>query len=275
MPGQGGVRSDPDGQHHHVGVERGRVLQQHVHAAVLLRKALHGVAQGQADAVPPHLAVDEGGHIRVEGVHQLAGPLDDGDIHPQLPQILRQLQADEAAAGQDGGLGVMGIDVVLDTEGVLYGAQGEQLLQPHAGKPGLGGLGAGREDQLVVGLLKFRPGLQILDGDGFFVRMEGGDLMSHPHIHPEAVKEALRRLEGQGLRVLDHPADVVGQAAVGVGDVPRPLKDHDLRLFVQPAQPGRRRGPSRYAADDDYLHVNASFPFFALQMSCVMVPIGQ
>ena len=29
------------------------------------------------------------------------------------------------------------------------------------------------------------------------------------------------------------------------------------------------------AADDDYLHVNASFPFFALQMSCVMVPIGQ
>ena len=99
--------------------------------------------------------------------------------------------------------------------------------------------------------------------------------MAHLHGDAEAGEKALRRLEGQGLGVLDDPADVIGQAAVGVGDVPGPLEDHDLRLFVQPPEPGRRRGPSRYAADDDYLHVNASFPFFALQMSCVMVPIGQ
>ena len=220
FPGQGGVRGDADGQHHHVGVERGRVLQQYIHASVLLLKALHGLAQGQMDAVPPHLTVDESGHVRVEGVHQLPGPLDNSDLHPQLPQVLRQLQADEAAAGQDGGLGMMGIDIVLDAEGVLHGAQGEQLLQPHAGEPGLGRLGAGREDELVINFLKFVPGLQVLDGDSFSVRVESGDLMAHPHIHPETGKETLRRLEGQGFRVLNHPADVVGQTAVGVGDVP-------------------------------------------------------
>ena len=219
-----------------------RVLEQHIHAAVPLREALHRAAQGQPDAVPPHLAVNKGGHIRIEGRHQLLWPLDDGDFHPQLPQVLRQLQADEPASRQHGGPGAVGADVVLDAEGVLHSAQGKQLLQPHAGQPGLGGLGAGGEEKLVIGLLKFLPRLQVSHADRLPVRMEGGDLVAHPHIHPKAGEEALRRLEGQVRPVLDHPADVVGQAAVGVGDVSRPLKDHDFRCLVQPAQPGRGGG---------------------------------
>ena len=99
---QRGIRGHADGQHHHPGVERRAVLQQHVHAAVLFRKALHRAAQDQPDAVAAHLAVDQRGHVRIKGVHQLPGPLDDGDIHPQLPQVFRQLQADEAAACQHG-----------------------------------------------------------------------------------------------------------------------------------------------------------------------------
>ena len=47
------------------------------------------------------------------------------------------------------------IDVVLDAEGILHSAQCEQFVQTHTRKQGLGGLGTGREDQLVVAFLKF------------------------------------------------------------------------------------------------------------------------
>ena len=176
--------------------------------------------KGQSDAVPPRRAMDEGGHIRVKGVHQLLWTLDDGDLYFQLPQILRQLQADEAPARQHDGFWVMGIDIVLHTEGVLHCAQCKDLPDPNAGEPGLGGTGSGREDQLVIMLLIFLACLQSFHGDSLFIRMNSGDLVAHPHIHPEAGEEALWRLEDQGLGLLDHPTDIVGQAAVGVGDIP-------------------------------------------------------
>ena len=251
------VRRNADGQHHHVGVDRGSILQQHIHAAVLFRETLHKVAQRQLDAVPAHLTVEKRGHVRVEGIHQMRKALDNGDLHPQLPQVLRQLHADEAAARQHGGPGTVQVDVLLDAEGILYGAQGEQLVDADAREPRLSGLGAGGEEQLVVALLKFLPGLQICHGDRLFFRMDGSDLVAHLHADPEAGEKALRRLERQLLGIGDHASDVVWQAAVGVRDVPGPLKDHDLRLFVQPADTGRGGSAARHAAYDDNLHINA------------------
>ena len=57
--------------------------------------------------------------------------------------------------------------------------------------------------------------------------------MAHPHIHPEAGEEALRRLEGQCLGVLDHPTDVIGQAAVGVGDGVAAEKDTPIFVYCR------------------------------------------
>ena len=264
--GQGGVRRDADGQNHHVGVKRGPVFQQYVYAAVPLREALHRIAQCQLHTVSAHLAVDKGRHIRVKGVHQLLRPLDDGDLHPQLPQVLRQFQPDEAAAGQHRGPGMFFLNIVFHAESALHRPQGEELLQPHAGETGPGWLRAGGENQFVIALLELPPRLQILDGDSFALRMNGGDLMTHPHIHPEAGEKALRRLERQGLRGLNGSADVIRQAAVGVGDIAGAFEDHDLRLLVQSAEPGRRRSASRYAADDDNFHV--SVPPFCCRQPC-------
>ena len=238
-------------------MEGGSILQQHIHAAVLFRETLHKVAQRQLDAVPAHLTVEKRGHVRVEGIHQMRKALDNGDLHPQLPQVLRQLHADEAAARQHGGPGTVPVDVLLDAEGVLYGAQGEQLVDADAREPRLSGLGAGGEEQLVVALLKCLPGLQICHGDRLSFRVDGSDLVAHLHADPEAGEEALRRLERQLLGIGDHASDVVWQAAVGVRDVPGPLKDHDLRLFVQPADTGRGGSAARHAAYDDNLHINA------------------
>ena len=114
-------------------MERGVVLQQHIHAAVLFLKSLHGIAECQLHAVLTHLRVDKGCHIRVKGVHQLLRALDDGDFHAELPQIFRQFQTDKATACQNSGLGMIFVDVLFDQEGVLYGTQSEQLVQPNTG----------------------------------------------------------------------------------------------------------------------------------------------
>ena len=54
--------------------------------------------------------------------------------------------------------------------------------------------------------------------------------------------------------LLDHAADVVRQAAVGVRHI-RPALDHqDLRALVQPAQPRRTRRAAGDATDDDDFH---------------------
>ena len=258
LSGQGGIWSNSNGQYHHVGVERGLVLKQHIHTAAALLKALHRAAQSQFDAMPAHLTVDKGRHIRVKGLHKLLGPLDDSDLYAQLPQIFRQLQPDKTATRQHGRPGPICPNVLLDAEGILHGAQGEHLFKPHAGQSGLGGLGAWGENQFVVGLLEDLVCLQIFDRDRFFVRVDGHNLMVHPHIHLEAGQKTLWGLEGQGLWIGDHIADIVGQSAVGIGDIPRPLKNNNLSLFVQSTNPSRCRGTPRHATYNYHFHFNTS-----------------
>ena len=62
-----------------------------------------------------------------------------------------------AASRQHGGLGMILPDVTLDAEGVLHRPQGKKFFHAHAGEAGLGGLGARRKDQLVIGFLKPSP----------------------------------------------------------------------------------------------------------------------
>ena len=145
-----------------------------------------------------------------------------------------------------------------DAQRVLDRAQGEHLSQPHARQARLGGFGARGEQQLVVGLLKHRAGLEVLHRNRLAVRVDGRHLVPHAHIHPEAGVKALGRLQRQLRRVLDHAADVIRQAAVGIGNIVRPLEHHDLRHLIQSADAGRRRGPAGYAAYDNNFHAYCS-----------------
>ena len=155
--------------------------------------------------------------------------------------------------------GPLACDKLPDAEGILHGAQGEQPVARHPGQRGLGGSGPGGEEQLVITLLKFLPGVQIAHGDGLFLGVDGGDLMAHPHVHPEPPPEALWGLEGELLGVGDDPADVVGQAAIGVGDDSE-IARHNLGPLIQPADAGGRRGPSGHPAHDDDFHRHTTFP---------------
>ena len=198
--------------------------------------------------------MEEGGHVRVQGIQQLLRPLDHRHVQSQLPQVLHQLDADEAAAGQYRRLRVVLLDKFPDHQGVLHSAEGEQPVDPHAGQRRLGGLGAGGQDQLVVVLRKGFTRSQVFHVHRLFRRMDGRHLVADPHLHPEAPPEALRRLEGQLRPVGDDAADVIGQAAVGVGHIAGPLEHHDLRGLIQPAEPGRGSGASGHAAHDHDLH---------------------
>ena len=213
------------------------------------------MAQQEAHALFAQLGVEEGGHLLIQRGQHLPGPLDDGHLQPLLPQVLRQLQADEAAPGQDGGLGAVAAHKVVDLQGVLHRAQGEQLLQPRAGQLRLGGEGAGGEEELVIGVLKDLACGQVAHCDGFPLRVDGLHLMAHLHLHPEPLPEALGGLEGQVLLVGDDAPDVVGQAAVGIGHVAGALIDHHLGLLVQAADAGGSGGAACDAADDDDFHL--------------------
>ena len=83
----------------------------------------------------------------------------------------------------------------LDPEGILYGAQSEQLVTVHAREARPYRLCAGRKKQLVVAFLKFLAGFQILYRNGFSVGMNSGDFVTNLHMDTEPGEEDLRGLE--------------------------------------------------------------------------------
>lgn len=58
--------------------------------------------------------------------------------------------------------------------------------------------------------------------------------------------------------MLDDPTDVVGQAAVRLGDIGAAFEQHDLRLLIEPTQPSRAGVATRDPTDDDDLHATTS-----------------
>ena len=172
------------------------IFQQHIQTTVTFRKALHAVTQCQLHTMLAHFGVDERSHIRIKGVHQLLGSLDDGHIHTQLPQILCYFQTDKAAAHHYSGFRLILIHKFLDPEGILHGTQGEQPIAVHPREARPYRLCAGRKKQLVIAFFKFYAGFQILYRNGLFVRMNGGNFVVYFHMNTETGEEALRGLEG-------------------------------------------------------------------------------
>ena len=179
--------------------------------------------------------MDESRHIRVKGSHQLLGVFNDSNVHPQLTQIFRKLKTDKAATCQHHRLRVIFIYIILDPKRVFYGTKCKHLIKVCAGKSGLCRLYSGRKNEFIVDFLKFIAGFEIFHRHGLSVGMDRRNLVTNSHIHAESGEKALGRLEGQVLRVFNHISDIVWQSAVGVGDVSRTLKNHDLCLFIEPS----------------------------------------
>ena len=68
--------------------------------------------------------------------------------------------------------------------------------------------------------------------------MDSRDLMAHLHVYMEPGEEAFRGLEDQIRPIGNHITDIVWQTTVGIGDIPRALKNYDFCLLIQSANTG-------------------------------------
>ena len=244
-----------DGEDDHIRRRQHAAIRMDDDAAVCLRKARNRVPQQQLHALLPHMRVEEADHIRVKLSQKLRLLFDNRHAQPQQAQIFRQLDADEASADNYGRAAAGGDGLRADAERILHRAQRIDAGAVDAGQPRHNRPRARREDELVVALGVARAAVERADGDRLCRAVDGGRLLPQPHVDAETGIEALRRLQRQLRFVADGAADVIGQPAVGVGHIPRPLEHDDLRPLVQTAQPRRGRRAARHAADDDDLHL--------------------
>ena len=192
----------------------------------------------------------------------MGSEVDDGGLHAPVRQILRHLQADEAAAHDDHPLQFAGVHLFPQAVGVIGGAHEEHVLQVHSLALGDKGVGAGGDHQFVIALGEDLAGLQVPGGDGLGGPVQAGDLHAGAYLGAGEGHEGLRSVHHQLVPGLDHVAHVIRQAAAGVGDVLPHGQDPHLCVPLLPLQLGRDLRPRRHAAYDQNLHRYSSNHFY-------------
>ena len=125
---KGGVGTDARGHHHHTA---GQQAPAGLHAFYLaVAHKGRGLCAGEhPDALLGQVALDIPRHLRVQHAGEnLRGCLHHGDGHAPVKEVLRQLQADEAAADDHGLLHAVGVQIVPHGDGVFRGAHGEHAV---------------------------------------------------------------------------------------------------------------------------------------------------
>ena len=195
--------------------------------------------------------MEERGHVPVHRGQDLGFPLHEADLETAIAEGLGQLEADEARPDHGGPAHVLLVDPLQDRVHVGNGPEGEDAGKIDAGDGRHDGLGTGREDEGVVGEAALLLRVEVDHGDDLLLRIHRGGLASHPHVEAEALPEIVGRVEDQALPLLDLPAHVIGQSAVGEAHVGALLDHDDLGLLVEPPGPNRCGRPARHSADDD------------------------
>ena len=246
------VRPHPESENDHVGVNGRSVLQHHARGgAGALADGGEARAGDEADSVAEQFTAERFGDLGVKRGQHLPAALDQRDLQAAFLQLFRYLQSDEAGADHRDLLhrGQLGQDAVH----VLDVAERMHALGAHARDVGDERGRAGGEDQLVVGLIVFRACGMVADADGLLRAVDREGLMAHADVHIEALAEQFGLGHQQLGPVLDGAADVVGQAAVGEGDVRVLLQHDDAGVLVHPARTGGGGGSAGDAADDEDL----------------------
>jgi len=258
LPGQGAVRTYPHAQDNQIDPQLLAAGQMHYQLAEPRFEGCDSLVQVKFHFFGFQMLMDFRRHLEVQGRHDLFSHLHDRNEDTPVVEVLRHLQTYEPGTDDQRPLHFVFFDVLFDPIGVRDIAYREDPLQVDSGYRRLDRFGPGREHQLVVALLVDFFCLRVCNGYVLPLAVDGRYLRAHTDIDLETGGEALRRLNKQVIPVGDHIADVVGKAAVGVGDILAPLEEDDLRLLVHPAQPGRGgRSPGNSADDHNFGH---SFP---------------
>ena len=194
--------------------------------------------------------MNKGGHLVVQGGHDLVHHLHDGHRDSPVMEVLGHLQADEAGSDDEGATGTVLFDGPGDSIGIRDVPEGKDQRVVDSRQGRTDRFGTRREEKLGVLLPIGSARGELPDLHALFFAVDGDHLGAGPHIHTEAAAEALRGLKEELLPLLDGASQVVGKATVGIGDRLPPFEEKDLPLFVHPSQTGGRRGASRDSAYD-------------------------
>lgn len=251
-----------DAQQHHVGLDAGTALKVHRNGGPRILKAPHPFTQTKAHALVLEVTVDDGRHREVERSHHLRRHLDHVDMKTRLVEVLGHLQTDEPAADHHRTPGPLAKQILLDGIRVGHAAQREDAPVVDALDGRTQRFGTYREHQLVVGLrIEFARG-QAPHLDQPLFTVDAHHLLLGADVDAEASGEPLDALHEEFVAVGNRSADVVGQSAVGIGDILPPLEKHDVRMLVHSAQTGRNGGSARHAPDNQIIHVGLRFLLF-------------
>ncbi|MPM37287.1 hypothetical protein SDC9_83896 [bioreactor metagenome] len=144
----------------------------------------------------------------------------------------------------------------METIRVRYRPQRPDAGRINAGNGGTDRRGAGGQHQLVIGLLVDLTRLQLFHAYSFLLPVNGEHLVPGTHIHAEPRPHDLGLLYQQRVPGADHVSHIIGQSAVGVGDILPALQKNNLRGFVQSAQTCGAAGASGNAAHNHDLRHN-------------------
>mmetsp|Transcript_92991 Transcript_92991/g.268566 ORF Transcript_92991/g.268566 Transcript_92991/m.268566 type:complete len:233 (-) Transcript_92991:2-700(-) len=191
-------------------------------------------------------------HLMVQGRHDLRRELHHMHLRDALHlHLLRELEPNEAAAADHDPVGVLRGHPRLDGRGVLHAPEREVAGAVDAGDWRHQGVAAHGEHELVVLVGHLGAGGHLAHCDDPGCPVDRHHLRADVHIEVEAAPQHLRLGDGKRAPELNLAAEVVGQTAVGEGDIPALLEDRDLYVFAQAAEPRRRTGACRRPTDDD------------------------
>ena len=219
-------------------------------------QSLEGRVQPKIDAMRNEFRVQKARHVSVERRENVVAALNERDVNAPPREVFRRLQSDKSAAHDDRRAGLVPRNEVVQGEGIFHRAERKHARVRRLRRRGNHGLCAGREEQFIVVLLVRPARREVAHRHAPARAVDLHRLVSHTHVYAVAREKGLRRLERERVLFPDRAAHIIGQSAVGVGDVPRAFEHDDLGALVQPADARRGSRAARNAADNDNFHKN-------------------
>ena len=215
---------------------------------------LQGGTEHQFHPLGPQVVVEIGSHLRVQRGHDLLRTLYYGDLHAHVHQVLGDLQTYVSASGDDRPFdGIPGHELPHGLR-ILHRAERHDIRITPCGQLRDYSLGTGGEYQTVVGLIVLRTVLQTTYMDCLRLPVDGDDLVPDPGIDVESAPERLGTLQGELGIGLYGSTHVIWESTVRVRNESGALDNDDLRILIQPPQPGCCGCPSGHSSDYDDLH---------------------
>ena len=199
------------------------------------------------------------GHIIVDNIHNLIDRLDNRNRKPAVMEIFRHFQADKAAADNGNPFRRRIIDFCFDCIDVANRPQriNSGIVNTRNRRPN--GRSAGTQYQCIVAFGIFFTGFQVLHRYRFCGRIDCRYLVPNLCGNIQRRLELFRRHHEKRFAVFYHTADIIRKPAIRKTDMTSPLKDGNVRRFLQSAQTG-----SNTCAAGNAAYYNVLTHFFLL-----------